>query len=62
MSRERSYSQVRVCEECGQPIEHGYGNQLLCRRCEEAMERSKRRGQKTRQSRRNSRRNKDEYW
>jgi predicted amidophosphoribosyltransferase len=61
MTRAQSY-EVRICEECGQPIDRGRGHQFLCRRCEQRMERQKRKGERTRQSRRDSRRSQDEDW
>lgn len=60
MVKAQSYSEVRLCEECGEPIERGRIGQLLCRRCEQSMERSKRKGQEMRQSRRDSRRSREE--
>jgi predicted amidophosphoribosyltransferase len=58
MPRAQSY-EVRLCEECGQPIDRGRGNVFLCRRCEELMERRKHRGEGTRRSRRDSRRTRE---
>ena len=62
MARARSYEEIRLCEECGQPIERGRGNQSLCRRCEDNLERSKRKKQHTRDSRRKVRQSKGEDW
>jgi predicted amidophosphoribosyltransferase len=59
MTRARSYSEARLCEECGQPIEGGRKNQFLCRRCEQAMERRKRKGERTRRTRRDLRRERE---
>ena len=58
MPRAQSY-EVRLCEECGQPIERGRGNVLLCRRCERLMDHRKHRGEDTRRSRRQSRRERE---
>jgi hypothetical protein len=58
MPRAQSY-EVRLCEECGQPIERGRGNVFLCRRCERLMDRSKHKGEATRRSRRQSRRERE---
>ena len=52
----RANREVRLCEECGRPVEHGREHQLLCRRCQEEQERRKRREQKVRQNKRGSRR------
>lgn len=55
MVRARAYKEMRLCEECGQPIEGGRGHQLLCRHCEEALERQKRSDKRPRPNRRESR-------
>jgi hypothetical protein len=55
MARAQSF-EVRLCEECGQPIDRGRGNVFLCRRCERLMDHRKRKGEPTRRSRRDSRR------
>jgi predicted amidophosphoribosyltransferase len=55
MARAWADREIRLCEECGKPIEAKRTNQLLCRACEEALERKKRKGQRLRQSRRSSR-------
>jgi len=62
MVRARAYGEDRLCEECGQPIGKGRENQFLCRRCEDELERRKRKGQRLRQSRRNSHRDDEEEW
>jgi hypothetical protein len=60
MARAQAYGEDRLCEECGQPVGKGRENLFLCRRCEDELERRKRKGQRLRQSRRNTRR--DEEW
>ena len=55
MARARSYKELRLCEECGQPIEGGRGHQLLCRQCEEIHVRQKRTDKRPRPNRRESR-------
>jgi len=60
MARGRSITEVQVCEECGEPIEGRRSNRLLCRRCEQALERDKRRRQKLRRTRRGFRWEEDE--
>lgn len=61
MVRARAYGEERLCEECGRPIDRGRENQSLCRRCEDELERQKRRGRRLRDNRRNSRREEDEW-
>jgi predicted amidophosphoribosyltransferase len=60
MVRARAYGEERLCEECGRPIDKGRENQLLCRRCEDELERQKRRGRRLRDNRRHSHREEDE--
>jgi tRNA(Ile2) C34 agmatinyltransferase TiaS len=54
MARARAYEEIRLCEECGQPIQSGRENQFLCRRCQDLVERRKRKGNRLRQDRRDS--------
>ena len=60
MARARAYGEERLCEECGQPLEKGREGQMLCRRCEDRLERQKRSRRNLRDSRRHSRR--EEEW
>ena len=59
MVRARANREVRLCEECGQPIQGGRANQFLCHRCEEAQEHARRKGERERQDRRSVRRDED---
>jgi len=63
MVRARANREVRMCEECGQPIVGGRANQFLCHQCEETQERERRKGRRERQDRRSVRRDEDvEEW
>ena len=63
MGRARANREVRLCEECGQPIVGGRANQFLCHQCEETQERERRKGRRERQDRRSVRRDEDvEEW
>ena len=55
MVRAQAYNEARLCEECGQPFDSGRGNQFLCRQCQAALERRKRKGHRPRSGRRGSR-------
>ena len=54
MDRARALGELRVCEECGRTIERGRENQFLCRRCQQEMERNRRKGRRPRPSRRDA--------
>jgi predicted amidophosphoribosyltransferase len=61
MARAQAYGEERLCEECGRPIGKGRENQSLCRRCEDELERQKRKGRRLRDSRRHSHREEEDW-